>query len=222
MKNILVGLYEVNLGAITIWERWNSLDENGKITGIGMNSLNHYSYGSIVEWLFAYSAGIKPVKPGYQEVRIRPEIECRLGSIDCSYASSSGTYHVQWKIIDRYHLEMKWSIPYGCEAEVHLPYFKNSDDTISNQFKDGIGRFTQGEYSITYRTSEPLDHVISLKTIVKEALKNDKIKAYLEEIPLFQQSEFSYMDLTIREALGSCGFDSKEFNRIEEEIIALQ
>ena len=40
-------LHEVNLGATTIWERWNSLDENGQISSTGMNSLNHYSYGSI-------------------------------------------------------------------------------------------------------------------------------------------------------------------------------
>ena len=38
-------LYAVNLGATTIWERWNSLLEDGSISGTGMNSLNHYSYG---------------------------------------------------------------------------------------------------------------------------------------------------------------------------------
>ena len=35
-------LHEVKLGATTVWERWNSLDEDGKISSTGMNSLNHY------------------------------------------------------------------------------------------------------------------------------------------------------------------------------------
>ena len=35
-------LYEVNMGATTIWERWNSVNPDGKISGIGMNlSLIH-------------------------------------------------------------------------------------------------------------------------------------------------------------------------------------
>ena len=41
-------LYAINLGATTIWERWNSLLPNGTISGISMNSFNHYAYGSVV------------------------------------------------------------------------------------------------------------------------------------------------------------------------------
>lgn len=41
-------LHEVKLGATTVWERWNSLDENGRISSTGMNSLNHYSYGAVL------------------------------------------------------------------------------------------------------------------------------------------------------------------------------
>jgi len=36
-------LYCVNLGATTIWERWNSVGPDGTISDTGMNSLNHYS-----------------------------------------------------------------------------------------------------------------------------------------------------------------------------------
>ncbi len=215
-------LYEVNLGATTIWERWNSLDENGKITGIGMNSLNHYSYGSIVQWLFAYSAGLRPLKPGYKRVNIEPVIDDRLGYMDCRYASDAGMYRVYWKVLDRYHIEMKWEIPYGCAAEVHLPLYQESDDTIASQFDGDTGIFTQGSYSITYTTSEPTDHVITLNTITKVALQNEKVKNYLEQIPLFAQSEFSFMNLPIRDALSSTRIEPEDYTRIEQEIIALQ
>ena len=40
-------LHEVKLGATTVWERWNSLLDDGTISGISMNSMNHYSYGSV-------------------------------------------------------------------------------------------------------------------------------------------------------------------------------
>ena len=51
-------LSEVKLGATTVWERWNSLLDDGTISGIGMNSMNHYAYGSVLEWMFRHAAGI--------------------------------------------------------------------------------------------------------------------------------------------------------------------
>ena len=55
-------LYAVKMGATTIWERWNSVLPDGSISDTGMNSLNHYAYGSIVEWMYRYMAGIDPVE----------------------------------------------------------------------------------------------------------------------------------------------------------------
>jgi alpha-L-rhamnosidase len=43
-------LYAVKKGATTIWERWNSILPNGDFDESGMNSLNHYAYGSIGSW----------------------------------------------------------------------------------------------------------------------------------------------------------------------------
>ena len=42
-------MYAVNLGATTVWERWNSVGPDGTISNTGMNSLNHYAYGSVME-----------------------------------------------------------------------------------------------------------------------------------------------------------------------------
>ena len=46
-------LYEVKMGATTIWERWNSILPDGSFNPAGMNSLNHYAYGSIGKWLYS-------------------------------------------------------------------------------------------------------------------------------------------------------------------------
>lgn len=51
-------LYEVNMGATTVWERWNSILPDGHISGTGMNSLNHYAYGCITQWLYEEVCGI--------------------------------------------------------------------------------------------------------------------------------------------------------------------
>ena len=46
-------LYAVNMGATTIWERWNSIKPDGTFDESGMNSLNHYAYGSVGDWMYA-------------------------------------------------------------------------------------------------------------------------------------------------------------------------
>ena len=73
-------LYEVNMGATTVWERWNSLLPDGSISGTGMNSLNHYAYGSIVDWMYRNLCGLNPVEeaPGYKKAVIRPMPDKRL------------------------------------------------------------------------------------------------------------------------------------------------
>ena len=47
----------------TIWERWNSVMPDGHMIPEGMNSLNHYSYGSIEAWMYGYTAGIRALEP---------------------------------------------------------------------------------------------------------------------------------------------------------------
>lgn len=114
-------LYEVNLGATTIWERWNSILPDGRIQPTGMNSLNHYAYGAIVEWIYRYVCGLNPVEeaPGFRKVRFCPRADKRLQYVKAEYDSLYGKYEAGWKwqgdkII--YHI----TVPFGCEAEICL------------------------------------------------------------------------------------------------------
>lgn len=52
-------LYPVKQGATTIWERWNGWTEEDGFFNPQMNSFNHYSLGSVGEWLFRHVAGIE-------------------------------------------------------------------------------------------------------------------------------------------------------------------
>ncbi len=112
-------LYSVNLGATTIWERWDSVLEDGTINDEGMNSLNHYSYGSIVGWMYGYLCGIRPIEAGYKKAIIEPKADKRLGFANCELNTASGLYKVSWKYVDNkvvYNIE----IPYGVEVEFIL------------------------------------------------------------------------------------------------------
>ena len=71
-------IYPINLGATTIWERWNSLLENGTISNTKMNSFNHYTYGSVCESLYSRIVGLRILSPGWKKVLIKPQINYRL------------------------------------------------------------------------------------------------------------------------------------------------
>ena len=114
-------LYEVKLGATTVWERWNSLEPDGHISSTGMNSLNHYAYGSILEWIYAYVAGLRPLKPGFGKARIAPCPIKELGFVEAEYRSAAGLWKVSWKYDAAGKPVYKLTVPFGAEAEVELP-----------------------------------------------------------------------------------------------------
>ena len=68
--------YEVEQGATTIWERWNSYTKDKGFGGMPqnaeMNSFAHYSFGAVCEWMLDQLAGIDSDGAGYQHILIRP------------------------------------------------------------------------------------------------------------------------------------------------------
>lgn len=140
-------LYAVNLGATTIWERWNSVLPDGHINGTDMNSLNHYSYGSIVEWMFRHMAGIQPLEeaPGFKRVRIAPEINVRLKRTDMVYDSAAGRYEVHWRLHGSNEVEVDVTVPFDAQAELILPG-KEAEPL----------RLEAGSYTYRYQTKEEL------------------------------------------------------------------
>lgn len=114
-------LYEVKLGATTIWERWNSILADGSINQEGMNSLNHYAYGAIGEWIYREVCGLNQLEPGFKKALIAPKVDHRLGHCECSYHSVNGLYHIRWEFLEEHQLQMIVDIPFGCEAVFYMP-----------------------------------------------------------------------------------------------------
>ena len=114
-------LFEVKMGATTVWERWNSVLPDGKISGNGMNSLNHYAYGAIAEFLYRYAAGIYPVSAGFKKVKIAPKLTRCLQWLDCSYESAAGRYRIRWEFLDDGDVSIHVEIPFDAAADIVLP-----------------------------------------------------------------------------------------------------
>lgn len=115
-------LYEVKLGATTIWERWNSLLPDGRLSDTTMNSLNHYAYGSVVAWMYGVLCGLRPSEeaPGFRRVLFAPKPDRRLGWAQCSLQSAAGRIDCGWQAAQE-GFQISLTLPFGCEAAVTLP-----------------------------------------------------------------------------------------------------
>ena len=174
-------LYSIKMGATTVWERWNSILPDGSISDTGMNSLNHYSYGSIVEWLYRYAAGISPdeTAPGFRKFYLKPQPNERLKEISAEFHSPAGVIKSQWKIEKDGRISFYFKIPFGTTAHMVLPDAANfsGKESIVTQ-KD----LSAGEYRIAYMPAKPFLHIFDLDTPFCELLTDEKTVCYLKSI----------------------------------------
>ena len=179
-------LYEVLMGATTIWERWNSVEPDGSISGTEMNSLNHYSYGSIVEWMFRNMAGINPCEDGagFKRFRLAPMPNYQIGGAEATLDSAAGRIESAWRI-DGGKLCFRFVVPFDARAEIVLP---DADvEEIRRQgavdaVQDGSSvTFTAGagEYAFSYVPTTPYRKVYSLDSTWEELKANPKTRELL-------------------------------------------
>ncbi len=72
-------MYPVTQGATTIWERLNSYtDKDGFGSNNSMNSFNHYSFGSVANWLLTRCLGITVTPEGVVSVDPTPDPTGRI------------------------------------------------------------------------------------------------------------------------------------------------
>ncbi len=180
-------LYAVNLGATTIWERWNSLNPDGTISSTGMNSFNHYAYGSIVEWMYRDMCGLNPSSgddqvAGFRHARIAPKPDKSLKWAQARYCSAAGWYVSKWQIDDRGCLTFDFTIPFNTTASVVLPDARVGEITINGVMsKDGRQvecevalELGAGQYSISYQPTRAYFEIFSTETPIHKLVKSEK------------------------------------------------
>jgi alpha-L-rhamnosidase len=113
--------YSIRHGATTIWERWDGWTEQNGFQDPGMNSFNHYSLGSVGEWLYRYVAGIDLDQeiPGYKQIVIHPRPGGSLNYAMAAYESIHGKIISQWEMKDD-SFALNVTIPVNTTATVHV------------------------------------------------------------------------------------------------------
>ena len=112
--------YSINQGATTIWERWNSYSKEEGFNSQKMNSLNHYAYGAIGEWMYERIAGIAPLTAGYKQIKIAPQVRQPLTSASASLNTPYGKVSSSWKITNN-EFQLRIVVPPNTTAEVIIP-----------------------------------------------------------------------------------------------------
>ena len=133
------------MGATTIWERWNSVLPNGLVSDTGMNSLNHYAYGSIVEWMYCYMCGINPVEeaPGFAKIRFAPKPDPRVNQAKATLESPKGHVESAWSYHPDGSLEFSFEIPFDAEGILELPKGSLLEGTpVTGPVSVPAGRYT--------------------------------------------------------------------------------
>lgn len=112
--------YEVENGATTIWERWNSYVKGLGVHKPEMNSFSHYAFGAVCEWMMGELGGIDRAAPGFDRVRIAPRPIAGISSASVAMESRHGKLACSWKIErDTFHSEL--TVPPNTTANVVLP-----------------------------------------------------------------------------------------------------
>ena len=197
-------LYEVNMGATTIWERWNSILPDGSISDTGMNSLNHYAYGSIVEWLYRDVCGIEPLEdaPGFARFRLAPKPDPSLGFARAVFHSPAGTIESEWAY-EGDTLRYRFKVPFGATAVLAL----------AGEAEAGLA---QGEHTFTRTVPKTR---FDLDTPVREILENEQAKqaltGTLPELPAMMLFDMMAGERSLNDLIAE-GFLSATDPRLEE------
>ena len=137
-------LYSVDQGATTIWERWDSYTREGGFHKHhwNMNSFNHYAYGVIAEWMYAYVGGIRPGAPGFSHVILAPhadrrpdghptlQSQPRIGWARTRILTPHGYVTSEWHRLPNGHYRYEFSLPQSVTFDVQIPNPSADDEVI--------------------------------------------------------------------------------------------
>lgn len=162
-------LYEVGMGATTVWERWNSILPDGSFNPANMNSLNHYAYGSIGDWMYTRLAGLRLLEPGYKTFALKPMFIAGITWVKLCFESVYGAIRIGWR----------------CEngtvtVDVQVP--ANTVCLLTLPEKDGEIRLGSGAYHYAYPTETRLEKErYTLESTLKTMLQHPAARPLLEQ-----------------------------------------
>jgi alpha-L-rhamnosidase len=112
----------VDMGATTIWERWDGYVKGRGFQNPGMNSLNHWAFGSIGEWVWRELVGLNldEEQPGYKHFVIHPRPCKDLTWVKAQYDSIRGRIASDWKL-EGQAFSLRVDVPANTTATIFVP-----------------------------------------------------------------------------------------------------
>lgn len=147
--------YMLSKGATTWWERWN-----GDTGDPGMNSYNHYAFGSVMAWVYRSVAGIDTSVegPGFREIVVHPMLDPRMTHARGEYDSVYGRIVSDWDAKPGETFSLNLIIPANTHAKVYLPAIPNAKVIEDNHPVDAkpeagslVVRLGSGSYQLEVR-----------------------------------------------------------------------
>jgi len=146
--------YSIDQGATTIWERWDGWVAGRGFQDAGMNSFNHYSFGSVTEWFYRVILGINwdEVQPGYKHFFVKPQPGGTVTWADGAYGSLSGRIASSWRIETDSTFTESVTVPGNTTADISIPK-RNYSSSWAVQERMGIcwrsGAYVSGVSGLT-------------------------------------------------------------------------
>ncbi len=149
--------YSIRHGATTIWERWDGWTEHGGFQAVAMNSFNHYSLGSVGDWLYGRVAGIDQTAESvaYQELLLRPLPGGTLTWARAEQETARGRVECGWSL-DGDAVTVTVTVPPGATAVLEVPTTDPDSVRIGDQPSGATVRLTSGHHVVTATFSKEM------------------------------------------------------------------
>lgn len=167
-------MYEIRMGATTIWERWDSIMPDGSFNPANMNSLNHYAYGSIGNWMYTKLAGLEMTEPGYKKFSLKPQFIKGIESLNMSFESVYGKIGIAYSCGNG-KITVDAEVPANTQAVLTLP---EKEDTI--ELGSGVYHYeyeTETDLSLSRYTMET-----PLRVMMEHPVGKAMIMQYMPEM----------------------------------------
>lgn len=115
-------LYEVEMGATTIWESWNAILPDGTRTN---SSYNHFAFGCVGDFLYRKILGLRETEPGYRRVEIKPDLSCGLLHAEGTHITPYGEIAVSLTI-ENGMIDLNVTLPPNVSGEAVIAGNRNT------------------------------------------------------------------------------------------------
>jgi alpha-L-rhamnosidase len=112
-------LYQVSMGATTVWERWDAMLPDGSVNPGTMTSFNHYALGAVGDWMHRVVAGLAADAPGYRRIRFAPRPGGGLTEASARHTTPYGDAAISWRL-DGVDLHVSVDVPVGATGVIDL------------------------------------------------------------------------------------------------------